>query len=449
MCPLCLRKLTELSVFKMTCLESDAKLRNFSGINCFRSIQGEEAADDKLGTPPETNGCIGDVIEGTSHLTCSAQRTEIYIPVLDSQQLGSNMLVTVKDENKDPLSEGNYPEMNTPDPAGIPSNALDPLETDDLSGMGTCGSPSVKADQFSDDVGRCALNASTNGATNDLMFQASDQAEASTSSQSEEVDAKGTGAMEIDLDSMQVLAKKELSPKETDATEPTIMENGGVIHNRTMAMESIMEAMVGGDDYNFQIFEARIMTELKEIKESIQALSLKMDSLPAGEEHEEEVQVLHDLPLKKLEDLTEFQETVRSNSKYRAFMVKYLQSRCSNALFQSTGKTFTTSLNKTVNVVCATIMCNDLSRLFCMTGRASQKIPFEAEYPHIIDLIFDAVKQKNVNGVPLDMVVVKRSIGEWFRLSRVRGRSKAAVAASQNEDMAIFEILDESNLDTY
>ncbi|XP_046407402.1 uncharacterized protein LOC124172041 [Ischnura elegans] len=243
LCPRCLKKLTELSAFKSTCLESDVQLRKFSGISCFRSIQGDQVADDEWGSSADTKDCIQDEIESTSHLTCSVQRTEIYIPVPDPHQSRANMLVTVKDENKDPLSEGNYPEMNTPDPAGIPSNALDPLETDDLSGMGTCGSPSVKADQFSDDVGRCALNASTNGATNDLMFQASDQAEASTSSQSEEVDAKGTGAMEIDLDSMQVLAKKELSPKETDATEPTIMENGGVIHNRTMAMESIMEAM--------------------------------------------------------------------------------------------------------------------------------------------------------------------------------------------------------------
>ncbi|XP_046408620.1 uncharacterized protein LOC124173148 [Ischnura elegans] len=92
LCPLCLKKLTEFRVFKMTCLEADAKLRTFSGVNCFRSVQEEEGGVDKLGTPAETNGCIRDVIEGTSHLTCSAQRTEIYIPVEDSLQLGSNML---------------------------------------------------------------------------------------------------------------------------------------------------------------------------------------------------------------------------------------------------------------------------------------------------------------------------------------------------------------------
>ncbi|XP_046407939.1 zinc finger protein 37 homolog [Ischnura elegans] len=199
LCPLCLKKLTEFRVFKMTCLEADAKLRTFSGVNCFRSVQGEEGGVDKLGTPAETNGCIRDVIEGTSHLTCSAQRTEIYIPAEDSLHFGSNMLVTVKDENKDPLSEGNYPEMYATDPAAISSNALDPLATDDL-------------------------------------------AQASTSSQGEEVDAEGTRAVVIDLDTLLVLTKKELSPREIDATEPTVRENGELVQNLTMSMESMTEA---------------------------------------------------------------------------------------------------------------------------------------------------------------------------------------------------------------
>ncbi|XP_046408724.1 uncharacterized protein LOC124173247 isoform X1 [Ischnura elegans] len=132
LCPLCLKKLTEFSVFKMTCLQSDAKLRKLSGRNCIRSIQWDETADENLGTPADTKDFIQDEIEGTSHLTCSAQRTEIYIPVEDSQQLGSNMLVTVEEEIEDPLNEGNYPVMYTLDPAGISSNALDPLATDDL-----------------------------------------------------------------------------------------------------------------------------------------------------------------------------------------------------------------------------------------------------------------------------------------------------------------------------
>ncbi|XP_046405067.1 zinc finger protein 37-like [Ischnura elegans] len=228
----------------MTCLQSDAKLRKLSGRNCFRSIQGDEATDDKLGTPADTKDFIQNEIQGTSHLTHSVQRTEIYIPLPDSRQFRDNMLETVKEENEDPLSECNYPEMNTPDPDGISSKALDPLATEDLSGMATCGSPCVKADHFSDDGGGYAHSNSTDGATNDLVSQASDQAQASMSSQGEEVDAEGTGAIEIDLDSVLVLAKDELSPKETDATEPTVMENGELIQNRTMAMESMIEAEV-------------------------------------------------------------------------------------------------------------------------------------------------------------------------------------------------------------
>ncbi|XP_046408782.1 zinc finger protein Xfin-like [Ischnura elegans] len=129
--------------------------------------------------------------------------------------------------------------MNTPDADGISSNAFDPLATDDLSGMETCGSTSVKSYQFSDDGGGYALSASTN----DLVFQASYQAEASTSSQGEEVDAKGTGGIVTGLDCMQVLAKKELSPKETDAMESTVLEHGVLVQNRTMAMKTMMEGV--------------------------------------------------------------------------------------------------------------------------------------------------------------------------------------------------------------
>ncbi|XP_046407985.1 uncharacterized protein LOC124172586 isoform X2 [Ischnura elegans] len=175
LCPLCLKKLTEFSVFKMTCLESDARLRRNSGSDCLRCIQGDEASDEELGSSADTKDFIEDEIQGSSGLTCSVQRTEIYIPVSDSQQPGANMLETLKEENEDPLSEGKYTEICTLDPAGISRNALDPLATDELKGMGTCGYPSVKADQFSDDGSGYAHNNSTNGATNDLVSQASDQ----------------------------------------------------------------------------------------------------------------------------------------------------------------------------------------------------------------------------------------------------------------------------------
>ncbi|XP_046407558.1 zinc finger protein 184-like [Ischnura elegans] len=200
LCPVCLKKLTEFSVFKKICLESDEKLRKFSGINYFGSIQGDEAADDKLGSSADTKDCIQDVIEGTSHLTCSIQTTEIYIPVPDSHQSRANMLCNLKEEDEDPLSGGNYSVMHTTDPAITSTDASDPLATDDWT-------------------------------------------QASTSSQGEVVDSNGKETIVIDLDSLLVLAKRELSSNETDATEPTGMESEALIQNRTMAMESMTEAV--------------------------------------------------------------------------------------------------------------------------------------------------------------------------------------------------------------
>ncbi|XP_046408697.1 uncharacterized protein LOC124173204 [Ischnura elegans] len=131
LCPVCLKKLTEFSVFKKICLESDANLRRFGGSNYFRSIQGDEAADDELGSSADTKDFIQDEIQGTSRLTCSVQTTEIYIPVPDSQQPGANILFNLKEENEDPLTEGNYSVMHTTDPAIISTDVSEPLATDD------------------------------------------------------------------------------------------------------------------------------------------------------------------------------------------------------------------------------------------------------------------------------------------------------------------------------
>ncbi|XP_046408515.1 uncharacterized protein LOC124173032 [Ischnura elegans] len=159
-----------------------------------------------------------------------------------SDPLATDDLCHAKEESQDHLSGENYPVLYTSDPAGNSNDVSDPLATDELSGMGTCGWPSVKADQSSDDEGGDAYNDSTDGTTNELMPQASDQAQASTSSQWEEVDAEETGAIGIDEDSMLVLANKE-STKETDATEPTSTMNGELLQNQTMAMDSMTEAV--------------------------------------------------------------------------------------------------------------------------------------------------------------------------------------------------------------
>ncbi|XP_046407359.1 uncharacterized protein LOC124172006 isoform X2 [Ischnura elegans] len=198
LCPFCLNKLTEFSVFKKICLESDEKLRKFCGSIYFRSVQGEEAAVDKFGSSADTKDCIQDVIEGNSHLIHSVQTTEIYIPVLDSHQSRANMLFNLKEEDEDRLSGGNYSVMHTTDPAITSTDVSDPLAMDDW---------------------------------------------ASTSSQGEVVDSNGKETIVIDLDSLLVVAKRELSSNETDITEPSRMESGELIQNRAMAMESMTEAV--------------------------------------------------------------------------------------------------------------------------------------------------------------------------------------------------------------
>ncbi|XP_046407360.1 uncharacterized protein LOC124172006 isoform X3 [Ischnura elegans] len=170
------------------------------GLLGLESVQGEEAAVDKFGSSADTKDCIQDVIEGNSHLIHSVQTTEIYIPVLDSHQSRANMLFNLKEEDEDRLSGGNYSVMHTTDPAITSTDVSDPLAMDDWT-------------------------------------------QASTSSQGEVVDSNGKETIVIDLDSLLVVAKRELSSNETDITEPSRMESGELIQNRAMAMESMTEAV--------------------------------------------------------------------------------------------------------------------------------------------------------------------------------------------------------------
>ncbi|XP_046408734.1 uncharacterized protein LOC124173259 [Ischnura elegans] len=131
-CPLCLKKLTEFSVFKKICLESNAVLRKSLPKNNCSSAEGDRAADDKSGPSVETKDGIRDVIENTSVFACSAQMTEVYIPVPECLLPRDDKSFSVKKENEDQLSEENYPALYMSDPAGISSYASDPLATDDL-----------------------------------------------------------------------------------------------------------------------------------------------------------------------------------------------------------------------------------------------------------------------------------------------------------------------------
>ncbi|XP_046407418.1 uncharacterized protein LOC124172055 [Ischnura elegans] len=145
----------------------------------FSSVKNDQISDDE-----------GHVVNDCSDGATSKQ----------VHQDSSNQF-NLKEEEEDPLSGGNYSAMHTTDPAITSTDVSDPLATDDWT-------------------------------------------QASTSSQGEVVDSNGKeNNFVIDLDSLLVLAKRELSSNETDATEPTGMESGELIQNRTMAMESITEAV--------------------------------------------------------------------------------------------------------------------------------------------------------------------------------------------------------------
>ncbi|XP_046408090.1 zinc finger protein 567-like [Ischnura elegans] len=129
-CPLCSKKLMEFHDFKRICFESDAELRKLSSRN-YIEIKEEKAADDNAESSADTKECVQDAIEGTSQFACSVQRTEIYIPVQDCQLPRANIMDNVKEEKDELLNEENYPAFNSPNTAGISSNAVDPLLVDD------------------------------------------------------------------------------------------------------------------------------------------------------------------------------------------------------------------------------------------------------------------------------------------------------------------------------
>ncbi|XP_046407448.1 uncharacterized protein LOC124172085 [Ischnura elegans] len=215
MCPLCLKKLTEFSVFKRICLESNAVLKKFFPINYCMRFDGGGAADDSSGPSVETKGYIQDVIEINSQPTCSAQFTEIYIPVPDCLLPRGDNLFLVKVEKEDHISEGNNPPLYASDPTGMPSAVSDPLATDELSDPVTYKCSSAKDDQISIDEERYWLNDCIEGASRKLMHQdSSDEPITLTASQSEKVEAQGTGAMVKDVDWTLEAAKKEPSPEE-------------------------------------------------------------------------------------------------------------------------------------------------------------------------------------------------------------------------------------------
>ncbi|XP_046405048.1 zinc finger protein 260-like [Ischnura elegans] len=281
-----------------------------------RSFEGGGAADDNSEHSVETKGCIQDVVENNSQASCSAQTTEIYIPVpgcllprddksfhikdekedqlseenypvlYTSVPAGSdasdplatddlndhdirmqllarsdnktrplceidthrNQIVAdldyvlnfhVKEENQDHLSEENYPEQNTSDPAGISNYDSAPLITDELCDPVTYKCSSFKEDQISNDEGH-VHNDCTDGVLSKLVHQnSSDQPNTLTDSREEKVEALGKGAIIADLDAMLIGPKKEPSPEEN--AQPTSCEDGDQVESLTNAHEPTTE----------------------------------------------------------------------------------------------------------------------------------------------------------------------------------------------------------------
>ncbi|XP_046408057.1 oocyte zinc finger protein XlCOF22-like isoform X2 [Ischnura elegans] len=113
-----LRRMAELAIERLALTE--------------QSIKEEKTADDNAGSSADTKECIPDAIEGTPQFACSVQMTEIYIPVQDCQSPRANVMLNVKEENEQLLCGGNYPAFDSPNTAGISSEASDPLANDDL-----------------------------------------------------------------------------------------------------------------------------------------------------------------------------------------------------------------------------------------------------------------------------------------------------------------------------
>ncbi|XP_046404894.1 uncharacterized protein LOC124170230 [Ischnura elegans] len=527
-CPLCLKKLTEFSVFKKICLESNAVLIKSLPKNYCSSAEGDRAADDKLGPSVRTKDGIRDVNESTSEFACSAQMTEVFIPVPDCLLPRDDKSFSVKMENEDQLSEGNYPVQYTPNPAGISSDASDPLATDELP-------------------------------------------RTSTASRGEEMDAGARGAVLKDLDWKLIEAKNEPSAEESDAAKPTYTENGEFTENWTMAHESTVEAaetlqeavgierkmancedtdleaffnsemdgkrkrvekdlrypdecssssMENGDDRipkppspvawvpskkskiqvldnsaNVRLREAEtvsvgvqhvlekpghtailpgepneVMEELrslkKEVLEEVRDLKRKLtiqtlegteaiaelknkimdlesqlkDSRFSSGTADIGLRDLYSLPVGDVGSLLNLEGTIIENNEYREFLICHLKERSSNILFKcSHNNQMRAGLNRTVNDMCSTLMSNELAASFCMKGRSENKMAFEVNFSSIINVIFESVKAKGVPGAIFDTVSVKRSIGEWFRVSKYRteeGKKKRrSVPERQGEEL--------------
>ncbi|XP_046408571.1 zinc finger and SCAN domain-containing protein 12-like [Ischnura elegans] len=145
---LCLRKVQENMDFVLSMAITEAQCSDVECKECILlmdapwlaasnpggslSVKEEGTGDDNIRSSTDSQDCLQSANEGTSQLPCAFQTTEIYIPVSDCLETRPDALFPVKEESEDPLSEGKYPVMNTPDPPEISRDVADPLATDEL-----------------------------------------------------------------------------------------------------------------------------------------------------------------------------------------------------------------------------------------------------------------------------------------------------------------------------
>ncbi|XP_046405035.1 zinc finger protein 37-like [Ischnura elegans] len=160
-----------------------------------QSIGGEGAVHDNLRSSTETKDCVPDAIVSTLEKACSVQRNEIFIPVQDIQLPTANMLCHVLLENKESQREENNQMLHGTTPDGIESDAIDPLAMDDLFHVKEENIDPLKEE-------------------NEVLH--------------------GTAPDGIERDAIDPLAIDDL---------PTSTENGQLIQNQAMAMDSMTKAV--------------------------------------------------------------------------------------------------------------------------------------------------------------------------------------------------------------
>ncbi|XP_046407549.1 uncharacterized protein LOC124172179 [Ischnura elegans] len=172
---------------------------------------------------------------------------------------------------------------------------------------------------------------------------------------------------------------------------------------------------------------ATLTVDVADIKERLAALSATVQQMRPSTEGPNEV---HDMkclekfkfPIGDFESLVLAEEEMSTNQDFKFCMVEYLLDRATLPSKEISDKEKKYFLNRAVNGMCCAIMSDELATQFSMKGRSEEKQSFEERFPMIICVVLDATQKKFkfCKDFPIDLITVKRSMGEWFRLSKNR-----------------------------